>query len=146
MTAGSHRMLKNGGFTLIEIIVTIVVAAVLAAIMVQFVSTAMTRSGDPAAAVRTEAATGTIMEGIVSEYVEQINTNPATALALLKTIYASDPNVTMTYIRFNAAGQEVVEDPTATSTLKVTVQGTGYEVTTLLTNSRTKSDDPVSTY
>ena len=49
------------GFTLIEIIVTIVVGAILAAVMVQFMSTAMTHSGDPAAAVRTEADTNTVM-------------------------------------------------------------------------------------
>jgi hypothetical protein len=52
----------------------------------------------------------------------------------------------MTYIRFDSSGQEVVEDPTPTDALKVTVQSGGYSVTTLLTNARVKTDDPVSRY
>ncbi len=137
---------KKEGFTLIEIIVTIVVAAILAALMVQFASTAMTRSGDPAAAVRTSADTATVLEGIVSDYVKNINTNPNSALASIKTSYSSNANVTMTYIDFDATGQEEDKGNTPTDTLKVTVQGAGYAVTTLLTNSRVKSDDPPSTY
>ena len=138
---------RRSGFTLIEIIVTIVMAAVLAALMVQFVSTAMTRSGDPVSAVRVEAETGTVMEGIVSDYVQQINTNPTGALAYVKTTYGAASNVAMTYIEFDeTTGQEIDKGDTPTNTLKVTVQGTGYGLTTLLTNSREKSDDPVSSY
>ncbi|MGD8366418.1 MAG: prepilin-type N-terminal cleavage/methylation domain-containing protein [Desulfobacterales bacterium] len=134
------------GFTLIEIIVTIVVGAILAAVMVQFMSTAMTRSADPTAAVRTEAETGTVMEEIVSSYVKVINaSNPSGALAQIQATYGSAAGVTMAYIRFDATGQEVVEG-SATDTLKVTVQGTGYALTALLTESRVKSDDPASEY
>lgn len=135
----------KAGFTLLEIIVTILVASVLAALMVQFMNTAMVRGGDPAAAVRTEADTGALMEQIVSDYVRQINSDPDNALGNLKTSYASNANVTMTYMRFDASGQEVAEG-SPTGTLKVTVQAGGYEVTTLLTKSRTKADDPVSKY
>ena len=135
----------KSGFTLIEIIVTILVASVLAALMVQFMNTAMIRGGDPAAAVRAEADTGAILEQVVSDYVQQINTDPDNALANIKTSYASNAGVTMTYIRFDSSGQEVVEG-SATDTLKVTVQAGGYAVSTLLTNARVKTDDPVSRY
>ena len=146
MKSGPLSQTGKSGFTLLEIIVTILVASVLAALMVQFMSTAMTRGGDPAAAVRAEADTGVKMEQIVSDYVQQINSaNPENALANLLTSYASDADVTMTYIRFDASGQEVVEG-SATDTLKVTVQAGGYAATTLLTNARLKTDDPVSKY
>ena len=138
---------NHAGFTLLEIIVTILVASVLAALMVQFMNTAMIRGGDPAAAVRAEADTGAILEQIVSDYVQQINSaNPENALGSLKTSYASNSNVTMIYISFDSSGQEVVEDPTPTDTLKVIVKKGGYAVTTLLTNARVKTDDPVSKY
>jgi len=135
------------GFTLIEIIVTIMVAAVLAALMVQFASTAMTRSGDSAAAVRTEADTGRILEEIVSDYVKRINSaDPTGALAALKASYAGSPYVTMDYVRFEETGQMVVETSGPTDTLSVTVKSAGYAVTTLLTNSRVQAGDPVSWY
>jgi len=145
MKSGPSFQADKAGFTLIEIIVTILVASVLAALMVQFMNTAMIRGGDPAAAVRAEADTGAILEQVVSDYVQQINSNPSGALANLKANYASDANITMTYIRFDASGQEVVEG-SATDTLKVTVQSGGYAVSTLLTNARVKTDDPVSRY
>jgi prepilin-type N-terminal cleavage/methylation domain-containing protein len=134
------------GFTLIEIIVTIMVAAILAALMVQFAGTAMTRSGDPAAAVRTEADTGRILEEIVSDYVKRINSDPTGALAALKANYAGSPYVTMDYVRFDETGQMVVETSGTTDTLSVMVKSEGYGVTTLLTNSRVQADDPVSRY
>ena len=136
-----------GGFTLVEIIVTIMVAAILAALMVQFAGTAMTRSGDPAAAVRTEADTGSFLEEIVSDYVKRINSaDPTVALAALKDHYAGSPDVTMDYVRFDGTGQMVVEASGTTDTLRVTVKSGGYAVTTLLTNSRVQVDDPVSRY
>ncbi|MCF8079433.1 MAG: type II secretion system GspH family protein [Desulfobacterales bacterium] len=141
-----RNLRSEAGFTLLEIIVTILVASVLAALMVQFMNTAMIRGGDPAAAVRAEANTGAILEQVVSDYVQEINTNPTNALATLKTKYASDSTITMTYISFDSSGQEVVEDPTPTDTLKVIVKKGGYAVTTLLTNARVKTDDPVSKY
>jgi prepilin-type N-terminal cleavage/methylation domain-containing protein len=147
MKSGPSFQAGKSGFTLLEIIVTILVASVLAALMVQFMNTAMIRGGDPAAAVRAEADTGAILEQIVSDYVQQINSaNPENALANLKTSYASNSNVTMTYISFDASGQEVLEDPTPTDSLKVIVKKGGYAVTTLLTNTRVKTDDPVSKY
>ncbi len=145
MTNRRPDAIANAGFTLIEIIVTIMVAAVLAAVMVQFMGTAMTRSGDPAAAVRAEAETGTEMEEIVSDYVKWINSNPSGALALIQATYGSASDVTTSYITFDAAGQEVLE-ASATDTLKVTVQGNGYALTALLSNSRVKSSDPASEY
>jgi hypothetical protein len=68
-------------------------------------------------------------------------------LANIKTNYAAAANVSMTYIDFSeATGQEIDRGDTPTNTLKVTIQGAGYGLTTLLTNSREKSDDPVSSY
>jgi len=40
-------MLKKDGFTLIELIITITIAAVLAALFVQYMGTAFKHSGEP---------------------------------------------------------------------------------------------------
>ena len=141
-----QNLRNEAGFTLLEIIVTILVASVLAALMVQFMNTAMIRGGDPAEAVRAEADTGALLEQIVSDYVRQINSDPENALDGLKTSYGSNASVTMTYISFDSSGQAVLEEPNPTDTLQVTIQGGGYSTTTLLTNARVKTDDPVSKY
>jgi len=139
------------GFTLIEIIVTILLGSILAALMFQFMGTALTGSSGPVDIVRDGAATEQLMEEIVSEYVEKINTDPANALGTIVTNYGANSSVTLEYITFNAAGAEQFSPPlplpgTPTDTLKVTVTSAGHSLTTLLTNSRVNSDDPVSKY
>jgi len=142
---------KQHGFTLIEIIVTILLGSILAALMFQFMGTALTGSSRPVDIVRDGAAMEQLMEEIVSTYVEKMNTDPANALGTIVTNYGANSNVTLKYIAFDAAGAEVFSGPmplpgTATDTLKVTVKSAGHSLTTLLTNSRVNSDDPASKY
>jgi prepilin-type N-terminal cleavage/methylation domain-containing protein len=144
-----HRFglpMRRAGFSLLEVIVTIVVASILAALMVQFAGTALLRSADPVDRVRDEADVEAITEKIVSDYVKEINSDPANALSTLKDVNDYGANVTMSYIEFDGAGLETVPPPAVSDTLKVTVQGTGYSLTTLLTQSRTQSDDPETNY
>ena len=75
---------QEQGFTLIEIIVTILLGSILAALMFQFMGTALTGSSGPVNIVRDGADVEAIMEEIIADYVKRINTNPATALALMK--------------------------------------------------------------
>jgi len=142
------RLKNNGsrdGFTLIEIIVTILLGAILAALMFQFMGTALTGSSGPVDTVRDNAETEKLMEEIISAYVQEINNNVTNPLPTMVTNYAANSNVTMTYITFDASGAEQTSG-TPTDTLKVTVQSAGHSLTTLLTNSRTASTDPASKY
>lgn len=135
----------QGGFTLVEIIVTITLASVLATLMVQYMGTAMTASSGPVNMVRDGAKMEALLETIISDYVKRINTDPGAALGDMKTDTYS--NTTMTYIEFDSSGNEVdLVDPATSDTLKVTVQATGHSITTLLTNSRAQSNDPVSKF
>lgn len=145
MTAGTTQR----GFTLIEIIVTILLGSILAALMFQFMGTALTGSSGPVNIVRDSADMEALMEEVIADYVKRINANPATALALMKTdadalVYGSE--VTMAYIEFDGSGNEAVRASPPTDTLKVTVQSAGHTLVTLLTNSRAQTDDPVSKY
>jgi hypothetical protein len=98
--------------------------------------------------VADEARAEGLMERIIADYVESINADPATALVAIKGLessYESDVGygmpVTMQYIVFNA-GNEVIVDPTASRNLKIVVESPGHNLTTVLTESRTDSNDP----
>jgi prepilin-type N-terminal cleavage/methylation domain-containing protein len=137
----------QGGFTLVEIIVTITLASILATLMVQYMGTAMTASSGPVNMVRDGAKMEALLEKIISDYVIRVNDDPATApLQLMKDDTSYGSNVTMAYIEFDGSGNEAVPASTPTNTLKTTVQAAGHSITTLLTNSRAKSDDPVSKF
>ncbi|MBU2547969.1 MAG: type II secretion system GspH family protein [Proteobacteria bacterium] len=127
----------GGGFTLIEIIVTIVLAGMVAAMIISLSGTALTRGPDPVVMVQDEADAEKVMEAIISDYVKAINgAGYATALA---SIYSTNhgPNVTKTYIT-SLGGSSTV--------LQVRVQGAGHAMTVLLTDKRTSSADPKASY
>ena len=135
---------SHKGFTLIEIIATIMMAGILSAIFIQFMGTALMRSGDSVNIVRDEASIEGLMEEIISDYLKEINNNsPENALSTIKAInYGSD--VTMEYIQFDGSGNE---QPSGSSNfLKVTIQARGHKLTTVLTKSRDKTDDPIVKY
>lgn len=134
------------GFTLIEIIVTIMLGSILAALMFQFMGSALTGSSEPVEIVRDASDMEALMEKIISDYVMRVNTDPATALGLMVADTSYGSNVTMAYIEFDAGGNEQPAASPPSDTLKVTVQAAGHRLITLLTNSRAQSDDPVSKY
>jgi prepilin-type N-terminal cleavage/methylation domain-containing protein len=132
------------GFTLVEIIVTITLASILATLMVQYMGTAMTASSGPVNMVRDGAKMEALMEKIISDYVKEINSDPANALQSIWDTYNPNSNVSPKYITFTNGDENTPGG--ATNTLKITVQAAGHSITTLLTNSRAKSGDPVSNY
>lgn len=146
MRTRTQRPYSDDGFTLIEIIVTILLSSVLAALMFQFMGTALTGSYGPVETVRDSSSMEALMEEIISEYVAEMNTNPSTALQTIISNHASKSSVTMAYIEFDTSGNEAVPASPPTDTLKVTVQSAGHSLITLLTNSRAQSDDPVSKF
>ncbi len=72
---------SENGFTLIEVIATIIVMGILAAFFIHFMGTALNDSWQSVEVVADEAKAEGLMERIIADYVEQINDNPDTALA-----------------------------------------------------------------
>lgn len=138
---GVERGVHNG-FTLVEVIATIIAASILGAIFINFMGTAMSRSAQAIDVVQGEAAADGVLEHIVADYVLRMNQDYSTALGGadgIKTridgkLYGT--NVTAVYITFDAFGDEVLVTVGTSRTLKVTVAAPGNDLTTLLTESR----------
>jgi prepilin-type N-terminal cleavage/methylation domain-containing protein len=144
---------SQNGFTLIEVIATIIVMGILAAFFIHFMGTALNDSWQSLEQVADEARAEGLMERIIAEYVEKINdNNPDAALGEIKGLestYESDPDdpdyglpVTMEYIVFDAGGNEQADTGGENRNLKVTVEPPGYNLTTVLTRSRTDPNQP----
>ncbi len=140
------------GFTLIEVIATVIVAGIMGAIFIQFMGTAMSRSTRSVEIVRGEGLAEAVVERIVADYVEKMNTDAVTGLGLMKTAIdgkttyddnAAGVKVTAAYIVFDANGNETADSGGLNRTLKVTVEAPGNNLVTLLTNSRLTDSPPV---
>ena len=140
---------REDGFTLVEVIVTIVATAILGVIFINFMGTAMSKSTRAVSNVEAEANAQALMEQIVSDYTVKINETglPDALDFIFKKDYGT--SVTKKYITFSPSGDQV-ESGSATDTLKITVvwdisdipQTGGTAITTLLTKSRWSAGDP----
>lgn len=145
----------QAGFTLIEVIVSIVVGAIVGVMLLSYMGTQLLNSSDPINMARTEGTAEMWMERITSDYVQEMNT-PVSYTGTLATIFARDytsgiynmpasVTLTRTYVTYDGAGNEVAAGGTSTN-LKVTVQAGGYSLTTIFTAQRVTSNDSVAYY
>jgi prepilin-type N-terminal cleavage/methylation domain-containing protein len=148
----------NKGFTLVEVIVTIMATAILGVIFINFMGTAMSKSVRSIEMVQGEASAEATLERIIADYVFKINQDSSTALGLIKTdiglpIQKYGTNVSAGYIIFDSAACvplganiECSKDDTSglNRTLKVTVAASGNDLTILLTPSRHTNSPPVA--
>ena len=155
MTDLKSMKIGSEGFTLVEIIVTIVAAGILGVIFVQFMGTALEASWNAVEIVRDESSGESVMEQIIADYVADINSDPGNALNNVVTNYNGQTingiNITTQYIVFDATGNEGAG---GSDNLKIVLQASGlvspaitgrYSMTTILANSRT-TNDPIVLY
>ena len=99
------------GFTLIEVIATIIAAGILGAIFIQLMGTALNSGWNAVEIVRDEANAEKVMEQIIADYVADINSDPATALNNMVASYNGQTidgvRITTQYIDFDGSGNEV---------------------------------------
>jgi prepilin-type N-terminal cleavage/methylation domain-containing protein len=144
------------GFTLVEIIVTIVAAGILGVIFMHLMGTALNASWNAVEIVRDESNGEGVMERIIAEYVALINNDPGNALSTIDNYHGQTINgitITAQYTEFDDTGKEI--PPTSNDNLKVVLQAPGqvspaiagrYSMTTILTKSRTTNDDQIVIY
>jgi prepilin-type N-terminal cleavage/methylation domain-containing protein len=140
---------SNKGFTLIEIIATIIIMGILSAFFIHFMGTALDNSWKSVELVAGEAEAEGKLEEIIAYFTSKINddsvlNNPLlNALTIVDSEFSGDATITMEYIVFNAgSGAEEADVSGANRILKVTVEAPGNNLTTILTQSRTDSTDP----
>jgi prepilin-type N-terminal cleavage/methylation domain-containing protein len=143
-----HRRSTNSqnGFTLVEIIITVVAAGILGAIFINLMGTVLSESWRSVEMVRDEADGVRIMEQIISDYVAVINGNDPTPWVTLVDLNDYGPSVTMEYITFDTSGNAVATTKAASTALMVTVQATGKNLTNILTKSRPSANDALIRY
>ncbi|MEJ2167603.1 MAG: prepilin-type N-terminal cleavage/methylation domain-containing protein [Deltaproteobacteria bacterium] len=149
--------IDSKGFTLVEIIVTIVAAGILGAIFVNLMGTALNSSWNAVEIVRDESNGEGVLERIIADYVADINSDPDNALGNVVTNYNGQTidgiTITTQYIVFDAGGNEVAS--ALSDNLKVVLQTPvqlapairfRYPLTTILTKSRTAGNDQIVIY
>ena len=135
------------GFTLVEIIATVVIMGILSAFFIHFMGTALDDSWKSVDLVAGEAAAEAKLEEIIAYFTSKINDNTqlANALTIVESEFSGD--ATMEYIVFNGSGAKEADDGSGGyRNLKVTVEAPGNNLTTILTQSRTQSSDPKVDY
>jgi prepilin-type N-terminal cleavage/methylation domain-containing protein len=122
--------LYQKGFTLIEVIITLVVAAILGTILVQFMGTSLTRSAEPVIMVQEGFSLSEVMEKITAHYKYLLATdsNPLTNFKTdiengnvsENTPYFGDYSIQTAYITFSG-GSEVLDTSGDNRVLKVII-------------------------
>jgi prepilin-type N-terminal cleavage/methylation domain-containing protein len=153
------KIFDSYGFTLVEVIATIVVAGILGAIFIQLMGTALNSSWNAVEIVRDESNGEALIERIIAEYVALINSNnPELALSTIDNYDGQTINgisITARYIIFNTSGDEVIlSSPDTSDNLKIMLGASGpvspaitgrFPLTIILTNSRA-ANDPIVLY
>lgn len=139
------------GFTLLEVIVTIAIAAIMGVFFAQFVYTGVTHSVDPVYRLQNLSSTTHIMEYMTADY-KRLAATQSNFLSIFKDYvgygttttkpvgyegypyYGSYEILCNKYVRFNASGAEE-DDPDQVSgrVLKVTIRRGDQAVTALFT-------------
>jgi prepilin-type N-terminal cleavage/methylation domain-containing protein len=139
------------GFTLVEVIATLIIVGIVSAFFMNFMGSAMRGSSRALEYVRGEAGAEDAVEKIVADFVEKTNQDAAGALGLMKTAIdnknyddsAAQVQVTAAYIAFDGGGNAVADSAGLNRTLKVTVKVPGNDMFVLLTKSRGSDSPPV---
>lgn len=132
-SASRHKAAR--GFTLIEVIVIVLIAAFLGLLTVQMLGTSFLRSFSPVAAARDSAQAEATVETVIGFYVGHVNANTSGTLDAVKAQFPNNATLTITDTTIDGVAGLLV-----TSTVG------GQSVTTLLTQARVNTADTVVKY
>ena len=147
----SIRLIKNKkGFTLLEVIVTMIVAAILGTMLVTLMGNGVTDSVTPLLRVQNANTLGQVVENITADYAklnsDDVGNSTTIALSTLHTnitngnVSTSTPYygpytiVYLSYISFDGSGNQVLNGaPNSYRVLKVSLRQGEQTITTLFT-------------
>lgn len=142
-TATAH-IGNNNGFTILEVVVTLIVASILGAILLEFMSTSVQKSFEPVHMAQDSQDLREIVEKMNSDYKRQLLVSPTPLQDFRSDVingnvtsndpYFGDYSVTTSWIRFNTTTGDEEADPSADpKVLKVVVTHNSRAVTALFT-------------
>ena len=132
------------GFSLIEIIIALLVAALLGTVLIQYMSTSLIKSAEPVIMIQKGYSLNHVMESMTADYKNLLltATDPLTTFknyvengnsAENSPYYGEAYGVQTKYIAFDVGGDEKVPDPGDNQILKVTITLNGQSLTALFT-------------
>jgi prepilin-type N-terminal cleavage/methylation domain-containing protein len=136
---------KNQGFTLLEVVITLIVGSILGAILVQFMGTSMKKSFEPVVMVQDGYGVNEILEKMNAHYKMRLLTSTVNPLEDFKTDVEAGWNIASTphfgeytvvtkYIRFIGGAEDPTPDPaSAPNVLKVVITHGNQSLTALFT-------------
>lgn len=145
MKTKSWLIFKNHGFTLLEVVITLIVGSILGAILVQFMGTSMKNSFEPVIMVQNANGVHEIMEKLNSDYKWRLMTSTDDPLEDFKAdvengrLPLAAPvighyTVVTKYITFTGGTEVVAPDPSPhPRVLKVIITHGGQSLTALFT-------------
>ncbi|MCG6535327.1 MAG: type II secretion system GspH family protein [Syntrophales bacterium LBB04] len=101
----------NAGFSLIEVIITIVVLAFVASVMVSYFGTAMSNSGAPIFRLNNAAGLNRIIENITAQSRQIFHWQPSTAYAVNDIVVPTTPNLNGFQYICTASGTSGSQEP-----------------------------------
>ena len=141
MTGRPHWTALAAGFTLLEVVITLVIAGFLGTLLIQLVSTGVTRSAEPVVAVQTGYRLMGIMDRITADYEKSYRTGAGSVAAFGAfksdleggnqegaTPYYGDYTIDTGYITFDAGGDEVADTGADPLLLRVRITVAGQSV------------------
>ena len=143
MTADRHPFFHSG-FTLVEVIITLLVALILGSIMMQYLGSAVTHSSTPMKRLASETALQTVADSMIGAFRQTAPSDSGTWSDFQNTIGSAGTTQSNGYgdyrvlfndfIQFDAAGNEAsdVYGTPPDNILKLIIAGTGDDTLTFL--------------
>ena len=141
MTGRPYRSLLAPGFTILEVVITLIIAGFLGTLLIQLVSTGVTRSAEPVVAVQTGYRLMGIMDRITADYEKSYRAGASTFArfdAFKSELeggnqegaspYYGDYTIDTGYITFDAGGGEVADTGADPLLLRVRITVDGQSV------------------
>jgi len=131
-----QRCVTNSGLTLIEIIITLVIASILGVVVFQYLGSSLTRSSDPIFRLKKSLTLQQVAENITADHKRNFSADLAGLKAKIDNPstsgYGDYTVVTSKYVKFSNF-QEIDEtDPNVKKMLKVTIKNVQNETLTML--------------
>ncbi|MFC1813843.1 type II secretion system protein [Thermodesulfobacteriota bacterium] len=136
MRTKRYLKISDRGFTLLEIVITLVVASILGAVLAQYMSTVLARSTEPITFIQESFALNRIIEEMTTDYRSLLETDSDPLETLKGYIDGNTPNYgqytpVTKYILFTGGAE--VEEATDKRILKATITSSNQSVTVLFT-------------